>query len=284
VTPTRDAATKISKKTHRTIRTACSYNSPFSLTQGAPIEQGWYGASVLLGATVVVVVPAYDERPRIARVLATTPAWVDRIVVVDDASHDGTADAARGVGDPRVEVIVHARNRGVGASIVTGYRRALELTRAPNDALTVMAGDGQMDPCDLEALVRPVATGRAGYVKGNRFAWPHAHREMPPSRWIAGQVLSLLTARAIGSPVHDSQCGYTAMSRKTCERLDLSEVWPGYGYPNDLLGQLVRRGVTIEEVPVRPVYADEVSRLRPRHGLTVLWLVGRAWVRSRAQV
>jgi glycosyltransferase involved in cell wall biosynthesis len=233
---------------------------------------------------VVVVVPAYDERPRIRRVLEGMPAGVYHVLVVDDASRDGTAEAARYVGDPRVEVIVHVKNRGVGASIVTGYRRAIELTRAPNDAIAVMAGDAQMDPFDLDSVVRPIATGRAGYVKGNRFAWPHARKSMPFSRWAAGQILSKLTSRAVGAPVHDSQCGYTALSRAASARINLSEVWGGYGYPNDLLAALVRCGVDFVEVPVRPVYADEVSRLRPRHGLTVLWLVGRAWVRSRARL
>jgi glycosyltransferase involved in cell wall biosynthesis len=212
------------------------------------------------------------------------PPTVDRIVVVDDASRDGTAAAAREVGDARVEVLVHAENRGVGAAIVTGYRRALDLTHAPVDAIAVMAGDGQMDPLDLESVLLPVVGGRAGYVKGNRFAWPGARRAMPLARWMAGQVLSRLTSRAIGVTIHDSQCGYTALSRDACARLDLDGLWPGYGYPNDLLAQLARRRVVIADVPVRPVYADEVSRLRPRHALTVLWLIGRAWAASPGRV
>jgi glycosyltransferase involved in cell wall biosynthesis len=239
---------------------------------------------VLRGARVIVVVPAYEERPRIGRVLGSMPALVDRIVVVDDASRDGTADVARAQGDARVEVVVHPENRGVGAAIVTGYRRALECTRGASDAIAVMAGDAQMDPLDLEAVLEPVVSGRAGYVKGNRFAWPGVRRRMPLARWAAGQLFSRLTSRAIGVIVHDSQCGYTALSREACARLDLAALWPGYGYPNDLLGQLARRDVIIAEVPVRPVYADEVSRLRPRHALTVLCLVGRAWVMSRARV
>jgi dolichol-phosphate mannosyltransferase len=211
------------------------------------------------------------------------PPLVDRVIVVDDASRDGTADAARAVGDGRVEVLVHAENRGVGGAIVTGYRRALEWTRAPYDAIAVMAGDAQMDPLDLEAVLSPVVNGRAGYAKGNRFAWPGVRRTMPWPRWAAGQVLSRLTSSAIGVAIHDSQCGYTALSREACQSLDLEGIWHGYGYPNDLLGQAARRSVVIAEVPVRPVYAGEVSRLRPRHGLTVLWIIGRAWVMSHPQ-
>jgi glycosyltransferase involved in cell wall biosynthesis len=239
---------------------------------------------VLFGSRVVVVVPAYEERPRVGRVIASMPDFVDHVVVVDDASRDGTGVVARSAGDPRVEVIVHAENRGVGAAIATGYARALDLTQADADAIAVMAGDAQMHPHDLERVVVPIVRGRAGYVKGNRFAWPDARRAMPFARWTAGQVLSRLTSQAIGSPVHDSQCGYTAISREACAKVDLADLWPGYGYPNDLLGQLARRGVVTVEVPVRPVYADEVSRLRPRHAGTALWLIGRAWVRRRARV
>jgi hypothetical protein len=104
---------------------------------------------------------------------------------------------------------------------------------------------------------------------------------MPFERWAVGHALSWLTSRAIGVPVHDSQCGYTALSRGACEGLDLSALWPSYGYPNDLLAQLARRGAVIAEVVVRPVYADEVSRLRPRHVVPILWLVARAWVGRR---
>src|SRR4051812_42658085 len=126
------------------------------------LEEGMIGS-----ARVVVVVPAYREAPRIARVLRTMPTAVDEIIVVDDASDDGTADAARAVGDPRVVVVIHRKNQGVGAAIVTGYKEALTRTQAPCDAFVVMAGDGQMDPDDLPALVLPVARGEAGYVKGD---------------------------------------------------------------------------------------------------------------------
>lgn len=232
-----------------------------------------------LQSRVVVVVPAWDEAPRIGRVVRGMPGWVDAVVVVDDASRDGTDRAAGAVGDPRVEVVRHDRNRGVGAAIATGYRRASERADGPRDVFVVMAGDGQMDPRDLPAVVDPVARGEADYVKGDRFCWRDTLRAMPATRRLGGFAFSWLTSRAIGVRVRDSQCGYTALAREAWARLDVDALWPGYGYPNDLLSQLALRGLRIADVPVRAVYADEVSRLKPRHVPVIAALVTRAWLR-----
>jgi glycosyltransferase involved in cell wall biosynthesis len=236
---------------------------------------------VWLGSRVVVVVPAWNEAPRIARVLGGLPEWVDAIAVVDDASSDGTARAAEAVGDPRVRVVRHAENRGVGAAIASGYRHALSSPGGARDAFVVMAGDDQMHPGDLPPIVTPIARGEADYVKGNRFRTPGVTRAMPAARLAAGLAFSWATARAVGVPLSDSQCGYTAIARSACAALDLDALWPRYGYPNDLLSQLALRRLRIAEAPVRAVYADEVSRLRPRHVPAVAWVVTRAWLRRR---
>src|SRR6266567_4671724 len=120
---------------------------------------------MLEGKRVVVVVPAHDEEQLIGATLGGVPDFVDRIVVVDDGSRDATAERARSFGDPRVEVVVHERNRGVGAAIVTGYKRALE---DGDDVVCVMAADNQMEPSDLATLVLPVARAELDYAKANR--------------------------------------------------------------------------------------------------------------------
>jgi glycosyltransferase involved in cell wall biosynthesis len=234
---------------------------------------------VLFGVTVIVVVPAFNEEARIGRVIGAMPPEVDRIVVVDDASEDGTRAAALLRGDPRVAVLSHEENRGVGASIATGYRSAAELAGPVPAAFVVMAGDGQMDPGDLPTVVRPIAEGRADYVKGCRFDWPGASEVIPIGRRVGGEMFSRATSVALGQRIRDSQCGYTALSRAAASRLDLAGLWPRFGYPNDLLGQLVARRMRIVEVPVRPVYADEVSRLRVRHLPRIGALIARAWLR-----
>jgi len=235
---------------------------------------------MLHGATVAVVVPAHDEARLIARTLASIPAWVDRVVVVDDASSDDTKGRAEGCGDPRVTVVRHAVNRGVGAAIVTGYREAFE---AGADVAAVMAGDAQMDPADLRAVVEPVARGEADYVKGNRLAHPDARRAMPLFRLVGNHALSALTRLATGLDVHDSQCGYTAMHRRVAERVRLQRLWPRYGYPNDLLSRLAVARLRVRDVPVRPVYADEESGIRT-HDLLVSFplVIGLGFARRLA--
>ena len=102
---------------------------------------------------------------------------------------------------------------------------------------------------------------------------------MPRARRLGGEVFSRLTSIAIGRRIHDSQCGYTAIARAACARLDLDELWPRYGYPNDLLGHLAAREMRIIEVPVRPVYAGERSGLRAWHLGRIAHLVARTWLR-----
>lgn len=229
--------------------------------------------------TVSVVVPAFQEEAHIGRVLETMPAFVDHVLVVDDGSADRTGEIARAAADARVRVLRHAVRSGVGKAIATGYLAALELSAHPDDAVAVMAGDAQMDPGDLARVVTPIVSGEADYVKGTRFGEPGVRSTMGLPRWFGGQVFSRLTSLAIGQRITDSQCGYTAISRRALAALDLPGLWPGFGYPNDLLGQLTVRGARVAEVPVRPVYGTEESKLRLRHLPPIFYLVGRAAAR-----
>jgi glycosyltransferase involved in cell wall biosynthesis len=204
------------------------------------------------GKRVAVVVPAHDEEALIGRTLAEIPAFVDRVYVVDDHSTDATAERARGVGDPRVEVIGHERNLGVGAAIVTGYKRALD---ERVDVTAVMAADGQMDPADLETLVGAVARGEVDYAKANRLFTGQAWELMPRHRYLGNAVLSMLTKIASGYwHVADSQSGYTAISRQLLQQLDLDRIYRRYGFPNDLLVHLNVWNARVRDFPSRPIY------------------------------
>ena len=127
--------------------------------------------------------------------------------------------------------------------------------------------------------VDAVVSDGVEYAKGNRFA--HARvQDMPLARRSAGRVLAALTRLATGLAVQDTQCGYTALAAGTARNLPWSELWPRYGYPNDLLGMLFERGLPVREVVVRPVYGDEVSGIGLRHALLVIpWVLTRVLTR-----
>jgi glycosyltransferase involved in cell wall biosynthesis len=220
---------------------------------------------------VAVVIPAYQEARLIGPTIASVPPSVAEIIVVDDASDDGTSEAALGAADPRVVVVRHEANQGVGAAIYTGYQHALH---GAADIFVVMAGDNQMDGADLPRLLAPILEGRADYVKGNRLL--HAEvTAMPRLRRWGTRTLAWLTTLAAGTVLGDTQCGYTAISRKAALGLRWDQLWPRYGYPNDLLIHLISRGHRICETSVRPVYATEQSGLRVWHFFSILGVIAR---------
>lgn len=207
---------------------------------------------MLEGQRVAVVVPAFEEELLVADTIRGIPDFVDRIVVVDDHSRDATAQRARDVGDPRVVVLEHEANGGVGAAILTGYRHCRD---EGFDVTCVMAGDNQMDPAELEGLALPVVRGEVDYAKANRLASGEAWTLIPRTRYLGNAVLSLLTKIASGYwHVADSQAGYTALSRAALERLDLDRIYRRYGFPNDMLVHLNVQGARVRDVLSRPIY------------------------------
>jgi glycosyltransferase involved in cell wall biosynthesis len=234
---------------------------------------------VLEGKSIGVVVPAHDEERLIEETLAGIPAFVDRIYVVDDASQDATVERAREVAekDARITVIEHERNGGVGAAIVTGYKRAVE---EHVGVTCVMAADNQMDPADLETIAGPVVRGEVEYSKANRLFTGQAWELIPHYRYLGNAVLSLLTKIASGYwHVADSQSGYTAVAHHTLEELDLDRLYPRYGFPNDMLVHLNIVNARVRDVPSRPVYdVGERSGIRLRKVVPrISWLLMKAF-------
>ncbi len=214
--------------------------------------------------TVGVVIPCYNEAALISTVLDTMPALVDRVIVVDDLSTDATAGIVErycaSVPD-RVRLVRHETNKGVGASVATGYKAAIE---EGLDIIVVMNGDAQMDPDDLPNLVGPIAREKCDYCKGNRLFTGDAWKIIPRHRYLGNSALSLMTKIASGYwHVADSQTGYTAISREALGVIDLDTLYPRYGYPNDMLVKLNVFGFRVHDVPVRAVYGvGEQSGIR----------------------
>jgi len=210
---------------------------------------------------VAVVVPAFHVEDQIAGVLGRMPAFVDRVFVVDDASPDRTAGAVAAAGDPRVTLLRHAANQGVGGAMATGFRAALE---AGAEVVVKCDGDGQMDPQDIEALIRPLLEGRAEYSKGCRFHHAPELSTMPSVRRSGNFALTFLMKLASGYwHVLDPQNGFVAIRADTLRRIHLDRLARGYFFENDMLIRLNTLEARVADVPLPSRYAGEPSSLKP---------------------
>ena len=204
------------------------------------------------GMSIGVVIPARNEVEHLAGVLSGIPSFVDKVVVVDDGSSDGTGELA---GDADV---VRLEGEGVGSAIDHGHRRLLEVMDSEFISV-VMAGDGQMDPDDMESLITPIVNRQAHHSKGERL---DRAGKMPLYRRIGTFILSILTTLACGQTIRDPQCGYTATSSEVLESWNWERSWKGYGYPNWWLMALSEKGWRISHVPVRAIYEGQKSGIR----------------------
>ncbi|WP_200959530.1 glycosyltransferase family 2 protein [Rhizobium sp. Root1203] len=225
-----------------------------------------------------VVVPAYNEETQIARVIESMPDIVDMIVIVNDRSKDATSEVVRnhpGYSAGRVTLLEHEVNQGVGGAIATGYKWSRD---NDYDVSVVMAGDGQMDPDDLPAILDPVVDGEADYTKGNRLVTGEAFKKIPKIRFFGNSALSLLTKIASGYwHVADSQTGYTAINRSALHAIDWDNMYKRYGQPNDLLVKLNVEEMRVVDVPIEPVYnVGEKSGIKVRK---VIFSIGGLLIR-----
>jgi glycosyltransferase involved in cell wall biosynthesis len=226
--------------------------------------------------SIAVVVPAYNEELLIADTLSSIPSFVDRIYAVNDASADKTQEIIEGISrkDPRVVPIRHGKNLGVGAAITSGYKKAL------NDGISitvVMAGDNQMDPQVIPSLLDPIVNNKADYTKGNRLLSPEYRKGMSSWRFLGNTVLTFMTKFSSGYwKLMDPQNGYTAISRRVLERLNLDSIYPRYGYCNDLLVRLNVFSFRVMDVEMPARYGRETSKIKygPYIG-KVSWLLFR---------
>jgi glycosyltransferase involved in cell wall biosynthesis len=172
--------------------------------------------------------------------------------------------------DTSIVPIRHEKNQGVGSAIVTGYRKALE---DGMDCVAVMAGDNQMDPGFLPDLLDPVVEKRCDYTMGNRLVNPDFRKGMSKWRFLGNSTLTLLTKIASGYwQMMDPQNGYTVISKRALERINLARVYPRYGYCNDILVKLNVLGFRIINVPHPARYGMEKSKIKYH---TYIWRVSR---------
>jgi glycosyltransferase involved in cell wall biosynthesis len=213
-------------------------------------------------AVIAAVVPAYNEGKMITQVIKTMPSFVDHIVIVDDCSPDNTSEVVLGIKDPRVTLIRHEKNSGVGGAIITAHKAAIDLG---SDINVVMAGDAQMDPKYLPNLLDRVTAEGYGFAKANRFFSPESFKGMPGYRIFGNIFLSFLTKLASGYwHLFDPQNGYTAVRTSILRRVPFDQVAKRYSFENDLLVHLNILQTSAIDVPIPAVYGEEVSSIRLR--------------------
>lgn len=232
-----------------------------------------------------VVVPSYNVSHLVDRVIETMPDFIDKIVIVNDCSKDDTRQVVESYlpENNKVVLLNHEVNQGVGGAIATGYKWCRDNEM---DVAVVMAGDAQMDPKDLPALLDPVVEGKADYTKGNRLFTGDAWNIIPRDRYLGNSALSFLTKMASGYwHVADSQCGYTAINKAALKRINWDQMYKRYGQPNDLLVRLNIYDFVVEDVPVTPVYdIGEKSGFKPLRMIPKLsWLLFKIFLYRMTQ-
>ncbi len=210
--------------------------------------------------SIAAVIPCYKEKDRIGAVLDKFNGQVAHIIVVDDACPEGTGAFVReNHDDPRIHVVVHDTNQGVGGATMTGYAKALELGA---DIIVKVDGDGQMDPAKIESLIRPIVAGRADYAKGNRFYNLDGISAMPLTRLIGNLVLSFASKMSSGYwKIFDPTNGFTAIHARVARLLPADRIAKGYFFESDILFHLGVLRAVVMDVPIEAIYGDEKSHL-----------------------
>jgi glycosyltransferase involved in cell wall biosynthesis len=200
---------------------------------------------------IVALIPAHDEAPRIAAVIAAAGRHLP-VLVVDDGSSDATSEIARAAG---ATVIEQRPNQGKGAALRTGFRRAIA---DGADAILTLDADGQHDPAEIPKLLDAAsATPPPDLVIGAR-----RFRTMPPMRRVSNELGRRAFSWAVGRDIPDNQSGFRLVSRRLAEAT-LASDQHGFAFEVEQITTCIRMGGTIAWVPIRTIYAGAPSHIRP---------------------
>jgi len=208
---------------------------------------------------IAVVIPAYKAEQHLTGVIASISARVQHIVVVEDCSPDRTAEVAAALTDPRIHLVHHTSNQGVGGAMLTGYETAASLGA---DIMVKMDSDGQMDPAHLPVLLEPLMRGEADYVKGNRFMHLRSLKNMPFKRRIGNIGLSFITKLATGYwSIFDPTNGFTALRTDVYRLLRQENISRRYFFEISMLLELGLVRAVVKDVYLPSRYGSETSSL-----------------------
>jgi glycosyltransferase involved in cell wall biosynthesis len=209
---------------------------------------------------IAVVIPCHRVRNQILSVLDGVGSEVAAIYVVDDCCPESSgALVEEAVSDPRVQVLYHPKNQGVGGATITGYRRALA---DGAQVIVKLDGDGQMEPSLIPSFVEPILSGYADYTKGNRFYQIEGTRTMPSVRRLGNVILSFFNKLSSGYwSVFDPTNGFTAIHGAVARAVPLDKLDRRYFFESDILFRLNVLGAVVCDIPMSARYADEATGL-----------------------
>lgn len=212
-------------------------------------------------ARIAVVIPCYCVTRSILQVISAIGPEVWRIYVVDDKCPKESGNYVQAnCQDPRVVVLRHEVNQGVGGAVMTGYQRAIA---DGAEVIVKIDGDGQMDPSLIPNFVGPILAGEADYTKGNRFFDLEDVRAMPRVRLFGNAVLSLMTKLSSGYwDLFDPTNGYTAIHGAVARRLPFGKISRRFFFETDMLFRLNTLHAVVIDVPMEAKYGDEDSNLK----------------------
>ncbi len=210
---------------------------------------------------VAVVIPCHNVRNHILGVIHGIGPEVDYIFIIDDRCPQQTGHyVCTSLTDPRIIVIHHRINLGVGGAVLTGYQAAIHQGA---DIIVKIDGDGQMDPRLIPLFIAPIVDGHADYSKGNRFYDLEAVKSMPMVRLLGNAVLSLITKMSSGYwDIFDPTNGYTAIHANIASHLPYKKISQRYFFESDMLFRLNTLEAVVFDVPMEAVYGDEISGLK----------------------
>ncbi|MBH89180.1 MAG: glycosyl transferase family 2 [Magnetovibrio sp.] len=225
------------------------------------VAQGKEVNKSILQLKIGVVIPCFQETKQILNVIKEIGPEVSQIIVIDDACPDKTGEYVKtNCTDPRVKVITHSKNTGVGGATMSGYRYAIE---NGCEIIVKVDGDGQMDPSLIPVLVGPIQKGAADYVKGNRFHNLNSLEEMPGVRILGNLILSFASKVSSGYwNIFDPTNGFTAIHLDTVSNLPFDKIDHGFFFESDILYHLNMLRAVVIDIPMSAKYGNEESSLK----------------------
>ena len=211
--------------------------------------------------SVFIVIPCYNVKNKIDKVISKSLKYADKIIIVDDKCPEQTGNYVKHkIKNKKILVIFNNKNLGVGGATMIGYRTAIKLNAK---VIVKMDGDGQMNPYYIPNLVKNIIEGKADYCKGNRFFNKSIVIKMPFIRLVGNFLLSFISKFSTGYwNIFDFTNGYTAISSKALKKISFSKISKNFFFETDILYNLYLKNIKVIDINIPAIYNNSKSNLK----------------------